>query len=126
MKYIVINQNSEYDIKETSETLSLVDLQKLVDGYIEWVTVDEVNSSGYYINDEGKFTKGINDLATAWWARKLKMSGFPLSQFRDFIAGNAVYMQTNEEGEDAGLTDEQIEEFRSFATIFYQELIDQL
>ena len=81
--------------------------------------------SNLYINEEGKFTKGFNDLATAWWARKLKMDGFPLSEFRDFISGNAIYTQFDEEGEDMGLTDEQVEEFRSFATVFYQELIDQ-
>lgn len=110
MKVIIINQKSEYRIVEMNQKPSLDILQGIVGGDIEWVTIK--NNSGYYLNEDGKFTKELNELATYFWASNY------FDQYSenvdDYIAGDVIYLSTDEEGESAGLTEEQIKEFEDF------------
>ena len=112
MKVIIINQKSEYKIVEMNQKPSLDILQGIVGGYIEWVTIKD--NTGYYVNEDGKFRKGLNLLATSFWARDYFAKYGEIVQ--DYISGDVIYLSTDEEGESAGLTEEQIKEFEDFVS----------
>ena len=118
MKAILIKENSETEIINISKEKTLEELQKQVDGYIEWVTVNAKNNTGYYVNEEGKFNKGMNELATKWWYWNILDERDSLKGFNDFISGDVVYMKIDEEGEDCSLTNEEIEDFETFVIAY--------
>ena len=124
MKAILIKENSETEIINISKKMTLEELQKQVDGYIEWVTVNAKNNTGYYVNEEGKFNKGMNELATKWWYWNILKERDSLKGFNDFISGDVVYMKIDEEGEDCSLTNEEIEDFETFV-IAYKIMIQK-
>lgn len=118
MKAILIKENNEIEMIFTSKRMSLEELQEKVDGYIEWVTIDPKNSTGYYVNEEGKFNKGMNELATKWWYWNILKERDSLNGFNDFISGDVVYIKTDEDGEDCSLTENDILEFEAFVVAF--------
>jgi hypothetical protein len=118
MKSILIKENGEIETIFTSKTISLEELQKNVDGYIEWVTINTNNNTGYYINEEGKFTKGVNEIATKWWYWNLVNEIGTLKGFSDFISGDVVYLGIDDEGENCELSDEEIEKFEQFVLMY--------
>jgi len=118
MKAILIKENSEIEVINISKKMTLEELQEQVDGYIEWLTIDPKNSTGYYVNEEGKFNKGMNDLATKWWYWNILSERDSLKGFNDFISGDVVYMKIDEEGEDCSLTDKEIEDFETFVIAY--------
>lgn len=118
MKAILIKENSEIEVINISKKMTLEELQKQVDGYIEWVTINAKNNTGYYVNEEGKFNKGMNELATKWWYWNILDERDSLKGFNDFISGDVVYMKIDEEGEDCSLTDEEIEDFKTFVIAY--------
>ena len=118
MKAILIKENNEIEMIYTSKRMSLEELQEKVDGYIEWVTIDPKNSTGYYVNEEGKFNKGMNDLATKWWYWNILKERDSLNGFNDFISGDVVYIKTDEDGEDCSLTENDILDFEAFVVAF--------
>ena len=120
VKSIVIKQNDSYEVIEM-ESCDLDKLQSIVDGYIEWIDIDHSNSSGYYINEEGKFNKEMNNLATKWWHWNLLKVRESLTGFNDYISGDVVYTKLDETGAECSLSDEEIEEFKLF-TIAYQTM----
>lgn len=118
MKSILIKQNNDIEIIDRSTKMSLKELQEKVDGYIEWVTIIPQNSVGYYVNEEGKFNKGMNELATKWWYWNILSERDSLNGFNDFISGDVIYMKTDDEGEQCSLTDDEIEDFLMFEIAF--------
>jgi|694.fasta_scaffold07355_24 hypothetical protein len=118
MKSILIKENGEIETIFTSKTISLQELQKNVDGYIEWVTINTNNNTGYYVNEEGKLTKGMNEIATKWWYWNLINETGTLKGFSDFISGDVVYLGIDDEGENCELSDEEIEKFEQFVLIY--------
>lgn len=118
MKAILIKENSEVEVINISKKMTLEELQKQVDGYIEWITIDPRNNTGYYVNEEGKFNKGMNELATKWWYWNILSERDSLKGFNDFISGDVVYMKIDEEGEDCSLTNEEIEDFETFVIAY--------
>jgi hypothetical protein len=118
MKAILIKENSEIEVINISKKMTLEELQKQVDGYIEWVTINPKNNTGYYVNEEGKFNKGMNELATKWWYWNILDERDSLKGFNDFISGDVVYMKIDEEGEDCSLTNEEIEDFETFVIAY--------
>lgn len=118
MKAILIKENSEIEVIDISKKMTLEELQKQVDGYIEWVTVNAKNNTGYYVNEEGKFNKGMNELATKWWYWNILDERDSLKGFNDFISGDVVYMKLDEEGDDCSLTNEEIEDFETFVIAY--------
>jgi hypothetical protein len=118
MKAVLIKENSEIEVINISKKMTLEELQKQVDGYIEWVTINPKNNTGYYVNEEGKFNKGMNELATKWWYWNILDERDSLKGFNDFISGDVVYMKIDEEGEDCSLTNEEIEDFETFVIAY--------
>ena len=118
MKAILIKENSEIEVINISKKMTLEELQKQVDGYIEWLTINPKNNTGYYVNEEGKFNKGMNELATKWWYWNILDERDSLKGFNDFISGDVVYMKIDEEGEDCSLTNEEIEDFETFVIAY--------
>lgn len=118
MKSILIKENGEIETIFTSKTISLEELQKNVDGYIEWVTINTNNNTGYYVNEEGKLTKGMNEIATKWWYWNLINETGTLKGFSDFISGDVVYLGIDDKGENCELSDEEIEKFEQFVLIY--------
>ena len=118
MKAILIKENNEVEMIFLSKKMTLEELQKKVDGYIEWVTIDPKNSTGYYVNEEGKFNKGMNELATKWWYWNILKERDSLNGFNDFISGDVVYIKTDEYGEDCSLTENDILDFEAFVEAF--------
>jgi hypothetical protein len=98
--------------------MTLEELQKQVGGYIEWVTIDPRNNAGYYVNEEGKFNKGMNELASKWWYWNILKTRDSLKGINDFISGDVVYMKTDDEGEQCSLTNEEIEDFETFVIAY--------
>jgi len=118
MKAILIKENNEIEMIFLNKKMTLEELQKKVDGYIEWVTIDPKNSTGYYVNEEGKFNKGMNELATKWWYWNILKERDSLNGFNDFISGDVVYIKTDEDGEDCSLTENDILDFEAFVEAF--------
>lgn len=118
MKSILIKENSEIEMIYNNKKMTLEELQKQVDGYIEWVTIDAKNSTGYYVNEEGKFNKGMNELASKWWYWNILKERDTLKGFNDFISGDVIYMKTDDEGEQCSLTDDEILDFEAFVKAY--------
>ena len=53
MKAILIKENNEIEMIYTDTKMTLKELQEKVDGYIEWVTIDSSNNTGYYVDPAG-------------------------------------------------------------------------
>jgi len=110
MRGIIIKEDNTYEVVEKKKKFSLEEMQHIVDGYIEGVMF--IKGSTLYVNEEGKFSKGINKLATAFWGAKIyQMNNFVVE---DFLAGDVLYIGEDGEGEQVGLTDKQILEFLEF------------
>lgn len=118
MKAILIKENNETEMIDISKKMTLEELQKQVDGYVEWITINPRNNTGYYVNEEGKFHKGMNELATKWWYWNILDERDSLKSFNDFISGDVVYIKTDEEGEDCSLTEQDIIDFEAFVEAF--------
>lgn len=118
MKAILIKENSEIEMIYTNKKMTLKELQEKVGGYIEWVTIDAENSIGYYVNEEGKFNKGMNELASKWWYWNIMRERDSLSGINDYISGDVIYTKTDDEGEQCSLTDEEIEDFELFVIAY--------
>lgn len=118
MKYILIKENSEIEMIYTSKKMTLQELQKNVDGYIQWITVDPKNNTGYWMNEEGKFNKGMNDLATKWWYWNILSERDSLKGFNDFISGDVIYSKMDDEREQCSLTENDILDFEAFVEAF--------
>lgn len=91
-----------------SEQGSYKILSDAVDGYIEAVTLNE--SLSMYVNEEGKIHGlMVNPIATAIFQNRFGKI--------DTINGNAVVTGgVDEDGEDMGLTDEQVTRFKYIFT----------
>ena len=100
-KYILITPNVGVEVRcdGDGEKPSLEFLQKCVGGWIEHVVSDNIPSGvDIYCNEEGKLKLlPYNDTATILY-------GNP----HDFIVGNTVKEEKNDEGESLWLTDEQV------------------
>ena len=96
LKGILIKTTGEVEVVEYEDKLE--NLQKYVDGLIEFVAIDE--GIDMIINDEGKIL-GLkpNYLATLLY-------GY------DFIVGDALVVGIGDEGENITLTDEQIKDIK--------------
>lgn len=118
MRSILIKQNSEIEMIYTSTKMSLKELQEKVDGYIEWITINPENSTGYYVNEEGKFNKKMNELATKWWYWNLLKEVETLKGVDDYISGDVIFIKMDDEGEQCSLNDEDINEFEGFVLAY--------
>lgn len=118
MRSILIKENDEVEIINSTTKMTLEELQKQVDGYIEWVTVNPKNNTGYYVNEEGKFNKGMNELATKWWYWNILDERDSLGGFNDFISGDVIYTKMDEDGEDCSLSDDEISDFKAFVLAY--------
>ena len=116
MKLIIIKEDGGYEIIRSTAKPGLEELQRMVGGMIEWVALDE--KLGFYINEEGKINNlKINTLASAYWNQILSKMGYKLT---DYIAGKAVLLGTDDEGESCSLSEEAITDFTDFADDFVQ------
>ena len=118
MNAIVIKENNEIEMIYYSRKMTLEEMQIKVGGYIEWITLDPSNNTGYYVNEEGKFNKGMNELATKWWYWNILKERDGLNGFDDFISGDVIYTKTDNKGEQCSLTDEEIQDFKAFVIAF--------
>ena len=109
MRYAIITEENSVVKHDTKEELTLEELQKMVGGYIERVTVSKGNGLAFYINEEGKFTQSGNLIATEFWLNCLKEDGFDPGSFNDFISGPAVLIKEDRFGNQIDLTDEDNE-----------------
>lgn len=109
MRYAVITEDNRVVKNDTKEELTLEELQKLVGGYVERVTVSKENRLAFYINEEGKFTQDGNLIATEFWINCLKEDGYKMSSFSDYIAGPAILIKEDRYGNQTDLTDEDHE-----------------
>lgn len=114
MRYIIINENQMFVQYHTDQGLILEELQKMVDGYIEHLTINSDRGFAYYINEEGKYTKSVNKFATLWWEYNLGIYNLD-----DYICGSAVFIGEDENGDMRDLTDDEITEFEYFAKMYY-------
>ncbi len=109
MRYAIITEDNSILKEDTKEELTLEELQKMVGGYVERVTVSKENRLAFYINEEGKFTKDGNLIATQFWIDCLREDGYELKSFNDYIAGTAVLIKEDRYGNQTDLTDEDNE-----------------
>ena len=110
MRYAIITEDNSIIKEDTKEELTLEELQKMVGGYIERVTVSKGNNLAFYVNEEGKFTKDGNIIATQFWMNCFKKDGADMRMFDDYIAGPAVLIKEDRYGNQIDLTDEDQEE----------------
>jgi hypothetical protein len=123
MKYILIKENSEIEMIFTNEKMTLQELQKHVGGFIQWITIDPENNTGYWMNEEGKFNKGMNDLATKWWYWNILKERDSLKGFNDFVSGDVIYTKLDDEREQCSLTENDILDFEAF--VFAHKVLSQ-
>lgn len=109
MRYAIITEENSVVKHDTKEELTLEELQKMVGGYIERVTVSKENRLAFYINEEGKFTQSGNLIATQFWLDCLKKDGYELKSFNDYVSGPAVLIKEDRYGNQIDLTDEDNE-----------------
>ena len=109
MRYAIITEENSVVRKDTEEELGLDELQKMVGGYIERVTVSRENRLAFYINEEGKFTQNGNLIATQFWIDCLKDDWVDINQFADYISGPAILIKEDRYGNQIYLTDEDNE-----------------
>jgi hypothetical protein len=118
MKAILIKENSEIEMIHFEKEMTLKELQEKVDGYIQWITIDPKNSTGYWMNEEGKFHKGMNELATKWWYWNILNERDSLKGFNDYISGDVVYTKIDDERDQCSLTDDDIKDFEAFVIAY--------
>ena len=118
MKAILIKENSEIEMIHFEKEMTLKELQEKVDGYIQWITIDPENSTGYWMNEEGKFHKGMNELATKWWYWNILNERDSLKGFNDYISGDVVYTKMDDERDQCSLTDDDIKDFEAFVIAY--------
>jgi len=84
---LLIRENGTISLitPENGKSFKLEELQKMVDGYIEVIPVNHSDRI-LVVNEEGKFSKGVNFHATSM--AKI-FTG-------DFIAGDVVYCENAE------------------------------
>jgi len=109
MRYAIITEDNSILKEDTKEELTLEELQKMVGGYIERVTVSKENRLAFYINEEGKFTQNGNLIATEFWLNCLEEDGYDKKLLSDYIAGPAVLIKEDRYGRQIDLTDEDNE-----------------
>ena len=92
MRGIIVKTDNTYEVIEYKDTLDT--LQKIVEGYIEYVSIDK--GIAMIVNEEG-LLRGMeyNKLASRFYAGPC-------------IVGNALIVGTKN-GENISLTDEQVE-----------------
>ena len=109
MRYTIIKDDNSLVKENTIKELELEEMQKIVGGYIERVTVSKKNGLAFYINEEGKFLKDGNLIATKFWMNCLKKDGYDMKTFNDYIAGDAILIKEDRYGNQTDLTDEDNE-----------------
>ncbi len=109
MRYVIITEENSIVKQDTKEELTLEELQEMVGGYIERVTVSKGNRLAFYINEEGKFTQSGNLIATEFWLNCLEEDGYEKNLLSDYIAGPAVLIKEDRYGKQIDLTDEDTE-----------------
>ena len=93
LKGILIKTNNEYKVIEYEDNLDT--LYNIVDGYIEYVQIND--DICMIINEEGKLKNmEYNELATR------------LLPFENFIVGNALIVNTKD-GKNISLNDNQVD-----------------
>jgi len=101
-KAVIVTTEGELSVVEFERGSSYELLSGAVQGYIECVALPSLGVD-MWINEEGKILQlPQNPKGNALWMNEYGMT--------DFIAGNIVFTQVNDEGETVGLTDEQIEQ----------------
>lgn len=109
MRYTIIKDDNSLIKQNTIKELELAEMQKIVDGYIERVAISKKLNLAFYINEEGKFRKEGNLVATYFWMNCLKKDGHDVSSFDDYIAGDAILIKEDKHGNQIDLTDEDNE-----------------
>jgi hypothetical protein len=109
MRYAIITEENSIVKQDTKEELTLEELQKIVGGYVERVTISKGNRLAFYINEEGKFTQNGNLIATDFWLNCLEEDGYDKNTLIDSISGPAVLIKEDRYGNQIDLTDEDNE-----------------
>jgi hypothetical protein len=109
MRYAIITEENRIEKHDTKEELTLEELQKIVGGYVERVTVSKASRLAFYVNENGKFTQDGNLVATEFWLDCFKKDGYERDSFSDYIAGPAVLIKEDRYGNQIDLTDEDTE-----------------
>ena len=109
MRYAIITEENSIVKQDTKEELTLEELQKMVGGYVERVTISKGNRLAFYINEEGKFTQNENLIATEFWLNCLEEDGYGKNSLNDYISGPAVLIKEDRYGNQIDLTDEDNE-----------------
>ena len=106
-KAVIITTEGEKSIVEFEKGNSYDLLRDTVGGLIQCVTLTDKGSVDMWLNEEGKVI-GLpqNPIATALWD--------DLYPDTDFMVGDIILTQSDDEGETIGLTDEQIQFFMSY------------
>lgn len=98
MKVLVITTKGEYEEKEIDNNLKT--LQDIVGGYIQYVDISQ-DGLQMIVNEEGK----ILDLEYNLGATLLYNT---THLYNDMILGNAIIVNTDDEGENKSITKEDI------------------
>jgi hypothetical protein len=109
MRYAIITEENRIVNHDTKKELTLEELQKMVGGYVERVTVSKASRLAFYVNENGKFTQDGNLVATEFWLDCFKKDGYERNSFSDYIAGPAVLIKEDRYGNQIDLTDEDNE-----------------
>lgn len=99
MKVLVITTKGEYEEREIDNNLKT--LQDIVGGYIEYVDISQ-DGLQMIVNEEGK----ILDLEYNLGATLLFNT---THLYNDMILGNAIIVNTDDEGENKSITKEDID-----------------
>lgn len=105
IKVLLLEPNKSPEPMEIDNTLET--FQKLVEGYIEIVPLQENSKVFIVLNDEGKLL-GLEP--NFFW-------------YNDIIVGNAVFVRSNGMGDFTNLTNEDLEEIYNFLDIDEDEEI---
>jgi len=109
MRYTIIKDDNSLVKEHTIKELELEEMQKILGGYIERVTVSKKLNLAFYVNEDGKFVKEGNLIATYFWMNCLKKDGYDMETFNDYIAGDAILIKEDRYGNQTDLTDEDHE-----------------
>jgi hypothetical protein len=104
---VIITTDGDKSIVEFEKGNSYNLLRDTVGGLIQCVTLTDKWGVDMWLNEEGKVVSlPQNPIATALWD--------DLYPGTDFMVGNIILTQSDDEGETIGLTDEQIQFFMSY------------
>lgn len=109
MKIIIIKTDLSFERVFHKEILTIKDLEKYVNGNIEYINLD--NNLGCYIKENAKKDELSNVLATAFLYKK---QGISSEDAKDYIAGDAVLVGKDSKYNDISLNDKQINELNDF------------